>query len=189
MNESPAHGSFSIPARPPFNGRELLERYGLRATRQRLGLAKLLFDKGDRHLTADALASEAQAARMPASLATVYNVLNLFAQVGLIRSLAIEGGKTVFDTNTADHSHFFFEDTGAVHDITPDRTRIAEGIEPPEGYEISKIDLVVRLRRKTDPGRSGLERTADARRAHEAQRLSEAPRLGTRPPMAYETTW
>lgn len=131
-----------------FQGRTLLERYGLRATRQRLGLARLLFGKGDRHLTADALASEAQAARMPASLATVYNVLNLFAQVGLVRSLAIEGGKTVFDTNTSDHSHFYFEDTGAVCDIGPDCVKLADGVEAPEGYEIAKIDIVVRLRPK-----------------------------------------
>lgn len=137
-----------IPGSPGFQGRTLLERYGLRATRQRLGLARLLFGKGDRHLTADALASEAQAARMPASLATVYNVLNLFAQVGLVRSLAIEGGKTVFDTNTSDHSHFYFEDSGAVCDIGPDCMKLADGIEPPEGYEIAKIDIVVRLRPK-----------------------------------------
>lgn len=138
----------SIAGRPAFKGRALLERYGLRATRQRLGLAKLLFGKGDRHLTADVLASEAQAARMPASLATVYNVLNLFAQVGLVRSLAIEGGKTVFDTNTTDHSHFFYEDTGVVSDIGPDVMRLAEGIEAPEGYEVSRVDVVVRLRLK-----------------------------------------
>src|SRR6202012_640681 len=84
---------------PPSSSyiRPLLERKGLRATRQRLGLAKLLFSKGDRHITADALAAEAQAVRMPASLATVYNVLNLFAEVGLVRGLAIEGSKTIFD--------------------------------------------------------------------------------------------
>ncbi|ACK51276.1 ferric uptake regulator, Fur family [Methylocella silvestris BL2] len=139
---------FQQAGQPAFKGRALLERYGLRATRQRLGLAKLLFGKGDRHLTADALASEAQVARMPASLATVYNVLNLFAQVGLVRSLAIEGGKTVFDTNTSNHSHFFFEDSGAVCDIGHDCARFAEGVEAPEGYEISKVDVVVRLRPK-----------------------------------------
>ncbi len=148
MYGSRGNDSSRIPSSPVFQGRTLLERYGLRATRQRLGLAKLLFGKGDRHLTADALASEAQSARMPASLATVYNVLNLFAQVGLVRSLAIEGGKTVFDTNTSDHSHFFFEDTGAVCDIGPDCIRVMEGLQAPEGYEIAKIDLVVRLRPK-----------------------------------------
>lgn len=135
-----------IAGSPSFQARALLERFGLRATRQRLGLAKILFGKGDRHLTADALAYEAQAARMPVSLATVYNVLNLFAEVGLVRSLAIEGGKTVFDTNTSSHSHFYFEDTCAVSDIALDGAKFAAGIEPPEGYEIAKIDIVIRLR-------------------------------------------
>ncbi len=73
--------------------RSLLTRYGLRATRQRLGLAELLFGKGERHVTADLLAAEAREARIFASLATIYNVLNLFAEVGLVRSFAVEGGK------------------------------------------------------------------------------------------------
>jgi Fur family iron response transcriptional regulator len=128
--------------------RSILERYGLRATRQRLGLAKLLFGQGDRHVTADALAAEARAARMSASLATVYNVLNLFAQVGLVRGLAIEGTKTVFDTNTSDHCHFFFEDTADVSDIAAEGIKIVGDVEPPDGYEVSKIDIVVRLRPK-----------------------------------------
>lgn len=129
--------------------RSLFEKHGLRATRQRIGLAKLLFSKGNRHVTADALAVEAHAARMTASLATVYNVLNLFAQVGLIRSLAIEGTKTIFDTNTSDHGHFFFEDTGEVCDIATDEIKFAGDLEPPEGYEIVAVDVVVRLRPKS----------------------------------------
>jgi Fur family transcriptional regulator, iron response regulator len=141
-------------AQPPatLQHRSLLEKYGLRATRQRLGLAKLLFSQGDRHVTADALAAEAYAARMSASLATVYNVLNLFAHVGLVRGLAIEGTKTVFDTNTTDHCHYFYEETGDVTDIPPESVKIAAGVEPPEGYEIVKVDVVVRLRRKTPDG-------------------------------------
>jgi Fur family transcriptional regulator, iron response regulator len=132
--------------------RPLLEQRGLRATRQRLGLAKLLFSKGDRHITADALAAEAQAARMPASLATVYNVLNLFAEVGLVRGLAIEGSKTIFDTNTSDHCHFFYEETGEITDIAAQGMKFANEFAPPEGYEISKVDVVVRLRRKKGSG-------------------------------------
>ncbi len=137
--------------------RSLLEKYGLRATRQRLGLARLLFSKGDRHLTADALAVEAHAARIPASLATIYNVLNLFAQVGLVRSLPIEGAKTVFDTNTTDHSHFFFEDTGDVCDISAHKVELAGDITPPEGYEIVRVDVVVRLRPKANPPPASLK--------------------------------
>lgn len=128
--------------------RPLLERYGLRATRQRLGLAKLLFGKGDRHITADTLAAEAHGARLFASLATVYNVLNLFAEVGLVRSFTVEGGKTVFDTNTTDHCHFYFEDSGEIQDIVGGK--FADQFVPPEGYEIAKVDVVVRLQRKRD---------------------------------------
>ncbi len=130
--------------------RPLLEKFGLRATRQRLGLATLLFSKGDRHITADALAAEAHAARIFASLATVYNVLNLFAEVGLVRSFTVEGGKTIFDTNTTDHCHFYFEDSGEVRDIVAKGAKFADYFEPPEGYEIAKVDIVVRLQRKQD---------------------------------------
>src|ERR1700731_4060943 len=121
-----SQGSFAADAPPgKYPHRPLLERYGLRATRQRLGLAKLLFSKGDRHVTADTLAAEANALRMPTSLATVYNVLNLFAEVGLVRGLPIEGTKTIFDTNTSDHGHFFFEETGDIEDISTQRIDLA----------------------------------------------------------------
>jgi Fur family transcriptional regulator, iron response regulator len=132
--------------------RPLLERYGLRATRQRLGLAKLLFSKGDRHITADVLAAEAHGARIFASLATVYNVLNLFAEVGLVRGFTVEGAKTVFDTNTTDHCHFYFEDSGEIQDIIAKADKFADQFTPPEGYEIAKVDVVVRLQRKQDAG-------------------------------------
>jgi Fur family iron response transcriptional regulator len=128
--------------------RALLERFGLRATRQRLGLAKLLFSKGDRHVTADALSAEALAARMSASLATVYNVLNLFADVGLVRALPIEGSKTIFDTNTTDHGHFYFEETGEIEDIRVATGDLAAGVVAPDGFEIVRVDVVVRLRSK-----------------------------------------
>ncbi len=138
---------------PPSNGqiRPLLEKFGLRATRQRLGLAKLLFGKGNRHITADVLAAEAQEARMFASLATVYNVLNLFAEVGLVRSFTVEGGKTIFDTNTTDHCHYYYEDTGRVTDIAAKNLNFSGQFEAPEGYEVVKVDVVVRLRPKNGP--------------------------------------
>jgi Fur family transcriptional regulator, iron response regulator len=141
-----------IPAGAPpgkYPQRSLLERYGLRATRQRLGLAKLLLSRGNRHVTADTLAAEATSLKMRASLATVYNVLNLFAQVGIVRALTIEGAKTFFDTNTTDHSHFYFEDTGYIEDIPLKGMQLASTVTPPEGYEIVKVDVVFRLRRKT----------------------------------------
>jgi Fur family iron response transcriptional regulator len=128
--------------------RTLMEDYGLRATRQRLGLARLLFGNGHRHVTADALSAEAKAAKMPASLATIYNVLNLFAEVGLVRALPIEGTKTVFDTNTTDHGHFYYEESATVEDMPDGCASLAAAIDPPEGFEIVRVDVVARLRRK-----------------------------------------
>lgn len=139
----------NVVSRPVLSERRMqstLAGYGLRATRQQIGLIKLLFGSGNRHVTADVLAAEAQAVRMPMSLATVYNVLNLFAEVGLVRGLPINSGRMVFDTNTSNHSHFYFEDTGRISDIPFDAVRLAEHVTPPEGYEIAKVDVVVRLR-------------------------------------------
>jgi Fur family iron response transcriptional regulator len=122
---------------------------GLRPTRQRVALAKLLFAKGDRHLSAEELHEEALGAGVPVSLATVYNALHQFTDAGLLRILAVEGAKTYFDTNTSDHHHFFIEGENTVFDIMSAPVKVSNLPEPPEGMEIVNVDVVVRLRRKS----------------------------------------
>jgi Fur family iron response transcriptional regulator len=124
---------------------ERLRRFGLRPTRQRLALGALLFGAGNRHVSAELLHAEAIAAGEQVSLATVYNTLHQFTQAGLLRELAIEGGKAYFDTNTSNHNHFFIEEHGELLDIPGDRIRVDGLPEPPEGMKISHIDVVVRL--------------------------------------------
>lgn len=121
---------------------------GLRPTRQRVALAELLFAKGDRHLSAEELHEEAVEAGVPVSLATVYNALHHFTGAGLLRILAVEGSKTYFDTNTSDHHHFFIEGENRVFDISNGPVQVINLPEPPEGMEISNVDIVVRLRPK-----------------------------------------
>lgn len=121
---------------------------GLRPTRQRVALAELLFAKGDRHLSAEELHEEAVDAGVPVSLATVYNALHHFTGAGLLRILAVEGSKTYFDTNTSDHHHFFIEGENRVFDISNGPVQVINLPEPPEGMEISNVDIVVRLRPK-----------------------------------------
>ena len=65
----------------------MLREAGLRPTRQRVVLAELLFAQGDRHMTAEMLHSEGAQASLQVSLATVYNTLNLFARLGLLREI------------------------------------------------------------------------------------------------------
>lgn len=127
---------------------ECLRAAGLRPTRQRIALARLLFAKGDRHLTAEDLHGEACQARIPVSLATVYNTLHQFTAAGLLRIVAAEGSRTYFDTNVSDHHHFIVDGDNTVIDIEEGRVMVSNLPEPPEGMEIAHVDVIVRLRRK-----------------------------------------
>ena len=113
-----------------------------------MALGWILFAKGDRHLTAEMLYEEATKAKVPVSLATVYNTLHQFTDVGLLRQIAVDGSKTYFDTNISTHHHFFIEDDNAVLDIPEADVVVGRTPTPPEGYEVARIDVVVRLRRK-----------------------------------------
>jgi Fur family transcriptional regulator, iron response regulator len=123
-----------------------LRRVGLRPTQQRMALAWILFAKGDRHVTAELLYEEASHARISVSLATVYNTLHQFTDAGLLRQVAIDASKTYFDTNNSAHHHFFVEDKNELMDIPPTSLLVGTMPTPPEGYEIVRIDVVVRLR-------------------------------------------
>jgi Fur family iron response transcriptional regulator len=128
--------------------RRRLRTVGLRPTRQRVGLGWLLFAKGDRHVTAELLHEEAVKARVPVSLATIYNTLHQFTEAGLLREVAVDGAKTYFDTNVGDHHHFFIEGENVLMDIKGQPIELAALPEPPEGMEIARVDVVVRLRPK-----------------------------------------
>lgn len=123
-----------------------LKEAGLRPTRQRLALGRLLFEGENRHVTAEQLHAEASSRGVRVSLATVYNTLNQFTDVGLMREVVVEPGRSYFDTNIDDHHHFFFEDSGALADIPGEAVTLARIPEPPAGARVSRIDVVVRVR-------------------------------------------
>jgi len=126
----------------------LLREVKLRPTRQRMALGWLLFAKGDRHLTAEMLYEEANRAKIAVSLATVYNTLHQFTDAGLLREVTVNGSKTYFDTNVSDHHHFFIESEHNLVDIPDSNSIVGELPQVPEGYEISRVDVVVRLKPK-----------------------------------------
>jgi Fur family transcriptional regulator, iron response regulator len=133
---------------PWHDVKAMLRGVGLRPTRQRMALGWILFGKGDRHLTAEMLYEEATKAKVPVSLATVYNTLHQFTEVGLLRQVAIDGSKTYFDTNASDHHHFFLEGQNALLDIPGADVMVGKMPNVPEGFEIARIDVVVRLKPK-----------------------------------------
>ena len=123
-----------------------LRSAGLRLTRQRLALAKLLFGGMERHVTAELLYGEAQAARVPVSLATVYNTLHQFTDAGLLKEIMVDSGRSYFDTNTSHHHHFYCETSGELSDIDGADVTIDLLLEPPSGKEVSGIDVIVRVK-------------------------------------------
>jgi len=134
-----------IASRPFANALELLRAAGLRPTRQRLVLARLLFDGEDRHVSAEQLHGEALRAAVPVSLATVYNTLHQFMDAGLLREVVVNPGRSYFDTNVSDHHHFFFEDTGHLVDIPGEVIGVTNLPPPPAGSAIRRVDVIIRV--------------------------------------------
>jgi Fur family iron response transcriptional regulator len=131
--------------RPYSNILDRLRSVGLRPTRQRLALAKLLFDNGDRHISAEQLHTEALASHIRVSLATVYNALHQFTEAGLMREIVVDSGRSYFDTNTSDHHHFFFETSGRLEDIPADQVCLTQVPQAPAGHRIKSVDVIVRV--------------------------------------------
>lgn len=123
---------------------------GLRPTRQRLALAKLLFGDGNhRHVTAESLHEEAVTNGVKVSLATVYNTLHQFTEVKLLNELVIEPSRTYFDTNTEPHHHFYFVNTGRLQDVPASEIDFSAFPELPEGARMKNVHVVISL--ETDP--------------------------------------
>ncbi len=125
--------------------RERLRRAGLRPTRQRLALAALLLRKGHRHVTAEALAREAQDAGIAVSLATVYNTLHQFTAAGLLREVAVASDRAWFDTNTQPHHHFFDPARQRLTDIPAAAVALGALPPAPAGTRIEGAELVIRI--------------------------------------------
>ncbi|MEO1191368.1 MAG: iron response transcriptional regulator IrrA [Pseudomonadota bacterium] len=122
-----------------------LRHAGLRPTRQRLALARLLFAGGNRHVTAESLHREAQEQMIPVSLATIYNSLHQFCLAGLLREVVVESGRSYFDTNTGDHHHFYDEGRGELMDIPGEAIALGQLPQAPAGRRVARVDVIIRL--------------------------------------------
>lgn len=129
-----------------------LARGGLRPTRQRTALAALLVGDGqNRHVTAESLFAAAEDSGDRVSLATVYNTLRAFCDAGLMQEVTVDGSRSYFDTRMDDHPHFYWEDTSELTDAPAAGLELARLPTPPEGMEIARVDVVIRLRKAASP--------------------------------------
>lgn len=133
-------------SRPYSQVVDRLKQAGLRPTRQRIALAKLLCDAGDCHFTAEQLQGKAVAAGIQVSLATIYNTLHQFTHAGMLREIVASPGSSYFDTNVSDHHHFFYEGRGELSDIDGADVVISALPQPPAGTTVDRVDVIVRVR-------------------------------------------
>ena len=122
---------------------------GLRPTRQRLSLAELLIGDGrNRHVTAEGLHEAARQHDAPVSLATVYNTLRAFCEVGLMQEVTVDGARSYFDTRVDEHPHYYWEDDGQLIDAPVEAAVLRGAPVLPKGAELVRVDVVIRVRCK-----------------------------------------
>ena len=126
-----------------------LEKNGIRATKQRRVLAKLIFDKGKRHISAENLYDEVKKEERKISMATVYNTLKQFTNLGLIREIVVDQNKSLYCNNNQSHYHLYIEDEGKVIDI-PTKNIDLDIPSIPACLQLHDIDVIVRIRTLKD---------------------------------------
>ena len=122
-----------------------LRKNGIRPTKQRMVLAKLLFEKGDRHISAEEIFDEIKKEDRKISLATIYNTLKQFRNIGLLKELVIDQNKSIYCTNHDAHYHLLIEDENKIIDI-PQENIDLNIPEIPACLNLHNIDVVVRVR-------------------------------------------
>ena len=126
-----------------------LEKNGIRATKQRRVLAKLIFDKGKRHISAENLFDEVKKEERKISMATVYNTLKQFTSLGLIREIVVDQNKSLYCNNNKSHYHLYIEDEGKIIDI-PTKNIDLNIPSIPACLQLHNIDVIVRIRTLKD---------------------------------------
>ena len=138
-----------IPTFDPLNNYSqvinILSNNGIRPTKQRMILAKLLFEKGDRHISAEELYTEVQKEDRKISLATIYNTLKQFTSLGLLKELVIDQNKSIYCSNHDSHYHLYIEDEDKIIDI-PQKNIDLNIPELPACLKFHNIDIIVRIR-------------------------------------------
>ena len=126
-----------------------IECSGIRPTKQRRVLAKILFEKGNRHLSADELFHDVKKEDRKISMATVYNTLKQFTSLGLVREVVVDQNKSLYCTNHKSHYHLYIEDEGKIVDI-PTKNIDLNISSIPACLQLHNIDVIVRIRTLKD---------------------------------------
>tara|TARA_B100001029_G_C14691486_1_gene250027 strand:- start:21 stop:437 length:417 start_codon:yes stop_codon:yes gene_type:complete len=133
-----------------YNNRDFIEKLrssGLRPTKQRIRICKLLFDrKKTFHFTINDLNKKLKKENIKQiSLATIYNTVHSFKKKGYLKEISINREKSYFDTNTSDHHHFLDINTNQLIDLKKEdveKVRIKKNLP---GKKINSIEVLVKI--------------------------------------------
>ena len=126
-----------------------LKNNGVRPTKQRRVLAKLLFEKGKRHVSAEDLYIEVRKEDRRISLATIYNTLKQFTKLGIIKEVVVDQNKSLYCNNNKSHYHLYIEDEGKVVDIPTENINL-DLPSFPACLSLHNVDVIVRVRTLKD---------------------------------------
>ena len=126
---------------------EKLRFSGLRPTKQRIAICKLLFDRIDTfHFTVNEInkiIKNNYAEKI--SLATIYNTIHAFKKKGYLKEISISGYKSYFDTNVSNHHHFFNESTNELIDLKDDDVGNIKIKKTIPGIKIKSVEVLVKI--------------------------------------------
>jgi len=124
-----------------------LRSSGLRPTKQRLAICKILFNRKETfHFTINHLKKITEKSiKKKISLATLYNTVHAFEKKGYLKEISLKGNKTFFDTNTKNHHHFYDEETSQLTDIKNENISINNLPKIPPGKKIKDIEIIIKV--------------------------------------------
>jgi len=125
-----------------------LRSSGLRPTKQRVEIARFLFERENTfHFTVESLNKLlAKKTASKFALATIYNTVHAFKEAGHLSQVEIKGKKTYFDTNISNHHHFYDSETSELIDIDADEVIIQKIPKAPNGKKIKNIEVFISLK-------------------------------------------
>ena len=124
-----------------------LRSSGLRPTKQRIKICKVLFERNRTfHFTINDLAKTIEEKlNEKISLATVYNTVHAFKKKGYLKEISINSDKSYFDTNTSVHHHFFDEDTNELIDCGQDDIDSVNIKNNITGKKINSVEVLIKV--------------------------------------------
>jgi len=125
-----------------------LRSSGLRPTKQRVQIAKFLFQREKTfHFTVEKLDKliNSKIKEEKISLATFYNTVHAFKKAGHLKEILTSNNKCYFDTHTGAHHHFFDLDNNELIDIDSREVKIKNVPNAPKGKSIKDIDVVINI--------------------------------------------